>query len=235
MGRALPVEPEARLAHCVASYGRTAHEYARRTGELMADELAAFARTLRTGSAVLDAGCGPGRDLARFVAAGLSPVGVDLTPEFVEMAQRVAPVVCADVRALPMVARSFDAVWACASLVHLDRSAAKLALAELGRVARRGAPGYVCVKTGESGWRSKPGETRRWYQGWTHGELESALEAAGWSVARITVSEEWVTAHTRRGAQDLGCFRGRATPGGVEMSGWGKRGDVGDPIHLCAL
>jgi SAM-dependent methyltransferase len=69
---------------------------------------------LAPGSRVLDAGCGPGRHALELGARGVEVVGVDLSPEFIELAQRAAgelPVAfrVADVRALEYEGE-FDAV-----------------------------------------------------------------------------------------------------------------------------
>src|SRR3546814_16524647 len=64
----------------------------------MADRVERFARSLPVPSLILDAGCGPGRDLARFAAHGHVPRGVDLNATFVALAQAPAPVTRADLR-----------------------------------------------------------------------------------------------------------------------------------------
>lgn len=67
---------------------------------------------LTAGSRLLDAGCGPGRHLRSFAAAGVEVVGVDIAESFCRIAAEAEPpvaVAVADVRALPMNA-SFDAV-----------------------------------------------------------------------------------------------------------------------------
>lgn len=198
-----PTTQTGKLAHAVRTYGRTADRYAGRTRDLMLCEVARFARYLPQGAVVLDAGCGPGRDLVRFDAAGLHPVGVDLTPEFARMAAQAVPgrpVTVADLRALPLASGTFDAVWASASLVHLEPREAGRALAELRRVARSGALAYVSVKTGPTGWRKRADGTARWFQGWSHEELGCAVEAAGWRLRRLSVSEKWVEAYAVAGS-----------------------------------
>lgn len=84
------------------------------------------ARPLR----ILDFGCGPGRDLAAFRALGHDPVGLDGSPEFVEMARRTGcEVWLQDFLALELPDAHFDGVFANASLFHVPR-------AELPRVLR---------------------------------------------------------------------------------------------------
>ncbi|WP_343075335.1 class I SAM-dependent methyltransferase [Actinopolyspora biskrensis] len=57
----------------------------------MLDRVEHFTTALPESSTILDAGCGPGRDLARFTARGDTARGIDLNPEFVSMANARAP------------------------------------------------------------------------------------------------------------------------------------------------
>lgn len=64
------------------------------------------------GARLLDAGCGPGRHLRAFAAAGVEVVGVDIAETFCRLVAQgdpSPPVVVGDVRHLPMTA-GFDAV-----------------------------------------------------------------------------------------------------------------------------
>jgi SAM-dependent methyltransferase len=71
--------------------------------------------------AILDLGCGPGRDLAWFRAAGHEPVGLDGSRAFVEMARAHSgcEVLHQDFLALDLPEARFDGVFANASLFHV--------------------------------------------------------------------------------------------------------------------
>ena len=73
---------------------------------------------------ILDLGCGPGRDLAEFVRAGHSPIGLDGASTFVKMAKAYAgvPVWRQDFLSLDLPAEHFDGVFANASLFHVPLS-----------------------------------------------------------------------------------------------------------------
>lgn len=64
-----------------------------------------------SGWRVLDVGCGPGRHAAALEGAGLRPIGLDLSSVLLRRAREVtsAPLVRADMRRLPIRARSMDA------------------------------------------------------------------------------------------------------------------------------
>jgi SAM-dependent methyltransferase len=152
---------------------------------------------------VLDAGCGPGRDLVRFAERGHCVIGVELNPEFVDLARAATygwpvHVEHGDLRNLLYDDDSFDAVWACASLVHLDTADAATALGELHRVARPGAPLYVSVKIGDTdGWVDSP-HGRRWFRYWNPDEFAAAVTAAGFTVTAVEPDgvfvDVWATA-----------------------------------------
>lgn len=180
------------VATSVAAYTGHAEAYAARNAGKAADTAARFVNGLTDGARVLDAGCGPGRDLARFAAAGLRPTGVDLSPAFLAMAAAHAEVVPGDLRRLPFPARSFDAVWACASLVHLDPAGAREALGELCRVSRSGARVYMSVKcAGETGWWDTDCG-RRWFQVWSPVSFAELVEDAGLRVRGVEPGPRFV-------------------------------------------
>ncbi len=86
--------------------------YAHR-GDEDADHLVNLLRRLlpwRPGWRVLDVGCGPGRHARALDLLGSSPVGVDLSLTLLRLAQSVtsAPLIRADMRALPIRSGSFD-------------------------------------------------------------------------------------------------------------------------------
>jgi SAM-dependent methyltransferase len=73
--------------------------------------------------AILDFGCGPGRDLATFAALGHEAIGIDGSPRFVRMARAYSG--CAvwqqDFLALDLPPARFDGIFANASLFHVPR------------------------------------------------------------------------------------------------------------------
>lgn len=157
-----------------------------------------FATSLPAPSRLLDAGCGPGRDLARFAAHGHLPQGIDLTPEFVARARHHAPTVLGDLRLVSshFAAGSFDGVWAAASLVHLPAAEAADVLGQFATLLRPGGKLFVSVRsTGETGWLDEP-DGRRWYEVWTADALAATVAAAGFVVDDVTpgpYTELWAT------------------------------------------
>lgn len=99
---------------------------------------------LRTGDAVLDAGCGTGRAMPALRAAvgpGGTVLGADLTAAMLESAVRAGRgssglLIQADAARLPLRPGALDAVFAAGLISHLSRPGTDLA--ELARVVRPG-------------------------------------------------------------------------------------------------
>ncbi|MEV6727085.1 class I SAM-dependent methyltransferase [Streptomyces xanthochromogenes] len=175
------------VAESVAVYSDHADDYAAAHASKMADRVERFAVSLPEPSLILDAGCGPGRDLARFRKHGHVVRGVDLNPVFVAMANAHAPTSQCDLRevATRFPAGTFDGIWASASLVHLDRADATDVLGQFAGLLRPGGRMYVCLKaTGRTGWLDEP-DGRRWYMAWDPDEFASAVAGAGFAVDSV--------------------------------------------------
>jgi len=192
---------EDRVLASVEVYSANADAYERAYAERYAEIVQRFAQRLSQGSSVLDAGCGPGRDLERFVRVGLDARGVDLSPEFVARARAYAPARCGDLRSLGALfpARSFDGVWASASLVHLSTDEVVAVLEHFAVLLRDGGSLFLSVKSsGVTGWLDEA-DGRRWYRVWRPEEIAALVVAAGFVVEEAVdrgYVELWAT---RRG------------------------------------
>jgi SAM-dependent methyltransferase len=83
--------------------------------------------------AILDVGCGPGRDLKAFKTLGHQPVGLDGSERFAEMARIYSgcEVWHQNFLTLDLPAERFDGVFANASLFHVPSAVLPQVLAEL--------------------------------------------------------------------------------------------------------
>ena len=108
------------------------------------------------GANVGDIGCGTGR-LDPFLAArGLSPRGIDLSPEMVRVARREQPgfeYEVADLRELPFADASLAGLVCWYSLMYLAPSDRPAAFAELARVVAPGGYLVTAFKAGDSSLR----------------------------------------------------------------------------------
>lgn len=94
---------------------------------------------LRQLRAILEVGCGAGRDGTALRSAGLAYTGVDLSAAGVALcAGSGLPAVQASAVELPFRDGVFDGGWTMSTLMHLPGDDFELALAELARVIRPG-------------------------------------------------------------------------------------------------
>ena len=106
--------------------------------------------------AILDLGCGPGRDLLAFTALGHEVTGLDGAAELVALAraQTDCPVLHQDFLALDLPAERFDGVFANASLFHVPSSQIARVLAELAAALKPGGVLFCSNPRGDNqeGW-----------------------------------------------------------------------------------
>ncbi|MFD5427970.1 class I SAM-dependent methyltransferase [Streptomyces sp. NPDC127084] len=132
-------------AHVQEFFGaRAAHWDSRFPHDGPAYAVGVAALGLRSGDAVLDAGCGTGRALPLLreaVGPDGTVIGVDLTPQMLAAADDAGRagagmLLLADVARLPLHAQALDAVFAAGLIAHLSQPEADLR--ELARVVRPG-------------------------------------------------------------------------------------------------
>ena len=106
--------------------------------------------------AILDLGCGPGRDLLAFTALGHEVTGLDGAAELVALAraQTDCPVLLQDFLALDLPAERFDGIFANASLFHVPSSQIARVLAELAAALKPGGVLFCSNPRGDNqeGW-----------------------------------------------------------------------------------
>lgn len=123
-------------ARTLADYEEYAESFWRNTkGHDVSQNITAFLRHIEGTHqlAILDFGCGPGRDLKTFQELGHEPVGLDGATRFVEMARAYSgcEVWHQDFLRLELPQERFDGVFANASLFHVPRQELPRVLAEL--------------------------------------------------------------------------------------------------------
>jgi SAM-dependent methyltransferase len=102
---------------------------------------------------VVDVGCGTGRLEPYLAARGLSPGGIDLSPEMIRVARRDHPGFSfdvADLRELPFRDASLAGLVCWYSLMYLAPSGRPAAFSELARVLKPGGYLVTAFKAGDS-------------------------------------------------------------------------------------
>ena len=131
--------------------------------------------------AILDLGCGPGRDLRTFRALGHEAIGLDGAPRFVAMARANSgcEVWHQDLLALDLPPARFDGVFANASLFHVPRQELPRVLGELRATLRPHGVLFASNPRGrnDEGWQGE--RYGAWYDLAT---WRAAVEAAGFAL-----------------------------------------------------
>ena len=135
------IEIDAPEADVQAGYARWAGTYDDPRNPLIhAEQPAVRAMIDRLPSGVaLDAACGTGRHAAYLAARGHRVIGVDATPEMLEVARRAVPAAdlrVGDLRRLPVADGAVDVAVCALALTHVERLDEPIA--ELRRVVRPG-------------------------------------------------------------------------------------------------
>jgi ubiquinone/menaquinone biosynthesis C-methylase UbiE len=102
---------------------------------------------------VVDIGCGTGRLEPYLAAKGLSPQGIDLSPQMIRLARRDHPQFTfdvADLRKLPFPDASAAGVVCWYSLIYLSPGDRPAAFSELARVVKPGGYLVTAFKVGDS-------------------------------------------------------------------------------------
>lgn len=186
-------------------YEQNALSYAQMTNALsMAPELSRFIEMLRPGDRVLDAGCGAGRDLLALRQAGMTAIGLDLSPSLATIARSHSgcEVVVGDLRDPPFEDSSFEGLWAAASLLHLTRTEIPHVLDRLQRLLVPGGSFFASVKAGPA--PGQEADDERHFTYFEPDEWRTLLEAAGFSI--VSVSHEASKTGSHDGwVQSLAC------------------------------
>lgn len=145
-----------------------------------------FLRFVGPRGLVLDLGCGAGRDMAWMEAQGIAVVGADLSAGMLAQAQaRVrGPLAQMDMRKLAFPTQCFQGVWCMASLLHLPKSEAPVALGEMRRVLTPGGALVLGLQEGEGEvWEPSPyGPVDRFFARYSPDEAAALLGQAGLDV-----------------------------------------------------
>ena len=130
--------------------------------------------------AILDLGCGPGRDLAVFAKLGHTAVGLDGSARFAEMARAASAceVWCQDFVKLDLPPARFDGVFANAALFHVPSAALPQVLRALHATLK---PGGVLFSSNPRGQNQEGWNGERYGSYYDHATWGQFMAAAGFS------------------------------------------------------
>ncbi len=175
---------------------------------MIADQLEKFIVSLPNKPRVLDLGCGPGFDTFAMRKNGLQAIGFDLAMEMLRIGHEkyAVPLVQADLFHIPV--SRVDGVWACASLLHLNRADMPAALKEIARVLTPDGIFYLSLKWGKgSDWKEKSYREKapRYFTYWLPETIDPLLSAAGFTIydgcLQTGFEDAWLVRFARRSAE----------------------------------
>jgi 2-polyprenyl-3-methyl-5-hydroxy-6-metoxy-1,4-benzoquinol methylase len=152
----------------------------------MSELYAPFVSRLELGALILDAGCGSGRDSKAFLDMGFGVEAFDASSEMVKLATELTALNVAQMRFEEVSAiEKYDAIWSCASLLHVQHKELIPVMSKLARSLKSGGIWYLSFKYGDAE-REKGG---RVFTDLNEQKLIRILE----SVPSIELSEFWIT------------------------------------------
>ena len=120
-----------------------------------------FVRALPENAAVLDIGCGSGRDLLWLKNRGFSPIGLERSPGLVRLARRHSgcEVICGDFETYDFSSLLFGALLAAGSLVHIPHHRLAPVMGNICAALRPGGIFYISLKEGQGAKTDHVGRT----------------------------------------------------------------------------
>jgi SAM-dependent methyltransferase len=179
------------VSQTIEYYEKQAEQFVSTTiGADMSGLYVQFEKYLIPSCRILDLGCGSGRDSRYFSEKGYEVVAVDPSPTMCGQTSKFAGVPIVTVSAEEMNFREeFDAIWACASLLHVSRDKMPEAFRRIRQALRKEGICYCSFKYGDSD-RVADG---RYFADYNEEMLVELLQ----SVGGFEIINMWVTGDVR--------------------------------------
>ena len=113
------------------------------------DELA---RRLPHGAKALDAGCGAGVPVTKWLSQFFEVTGVDISEEQIGLARQLVPqadFICGDMTALDFPQNSFDAICSYYAIIHVPREEHRQLLQTFYHILKPGGFALLCMGAGD--------------------------------------------------------------------------------------
>ncbi len=171
-------------------YDRVAHVYAElRAPQKLAREMEWF--DTRRHETVLDAGCGPGRDIGSLAAGGAFVIGVDQSTKMLSIADSTnrnlidsgrSKLLRADLTALPLREAGVHKIWCSTVLPHFNIQRLQLVMSGFCRALVPGGQIICTIKLGDyEGFEIEPllDGARRFVKYWNFDDFDELSQRAG--------------------------------------------------------
>ena len=154
-----------------------------------------FTKYIPSKGRILDLGCGSGRDTKAFLEMGFNVDAIDGSEGLCKLASEYTGIIakCMDYCELSVI-DEYDAIWACASLLHLKSKEITGVLCKMRDALKPTGILYLSFKHGEyEGERDG-----RYYTDMTHELFFSLIK----QVKGLTITEEWLSEDVRPGVDN---------------------------------
>ena len=187
-------------------YDGNAESYSSARPDEVSPDLMAFLPNLAPGCRILELGCGSGRDAAEMERLGFDVDATDGTPTMAALASKrlVRPARVLRFDELDVI-ESYDAIVACASLLHVPHTALPSILVRIWKALKPGGCHFASYKTaGAQGWDVH----KRYYNHLTREDADQIYGQAGvWAsinfdeydgVGHFSAPSRWLTVTCRK-------------------------------------
>ena len=172
----------------ISYYDENAEEFCRNTFDAdMSFCRDKFLKYLKPDAAILDAGCGSGRDGVAFNQLGYHVTAMDASPKICREAEKVLgqKVICKTFEELDDE-NVYDGIWACASLLHVPKERMGEVLHRLKRALKDGGILYASFKYGEE----EKVVNGRLFSNYDEQSLRALMEGNGFEVLEVFVTQD---------------------------------------------
>ena len=177
-------------------YDKNAVLFASGTADIEFSELQdTFLSELKDGAAILDFGCGSGRDTLYFLKKSYNVTALDGSAELCKIAGEKTgiPVMQMDFNDFDEHDK-YDGIWACASILHLPKQELKNVLLHMEKALHKGGVIYTSFKYGDfSGMRNE-----RFFTDFTEDSFKEFIK----EIEHLEIEKLWTTNDARPGRQD---------------------------------
>ncbi len=177
-------------------YLNNAKNYALESQNFAVDNIhAPLISKLQPGAHILDLGCGSGRDSKAFIDAGFKVTAIDSCEPLTKLAAKHIGQPVHHLSFLELdYDREFDAIWACASLLHCPKSQMPHVLARVMKALKPGGIAFMSFKWGNDETVDDKG---RFFNNYTKTSLHELLQQN----AQVYVHRIWSETTPLRGSE----------------------------------
>ncbi len=150
-----------------------------------------FLKLIHKNARILDIGCGSGRDIKYFMSLGHVVCGVDPSLEMIKLAREntKTEIIHGSIQEVDFQ-KTFDAVWACASLLHIPSNELDYVFEKISKILSPGGIFYCSFKNGDFEGFAEYG---RYFTFLTEDKLTNHLN----SISDFEIKKIWISADIR--------------------------------------